>query len=42
MRKGDEVVLNLPHCSFRRVGPVNLWGHKLHRQPLREKLLSAL
>ena len=39
---GDEVVLCCPHRFLCRVGPVHLWGNKLHRQPLREKILSAL
>jgi hypothetical protein len=40
--QGNEVGFSRPHCSLRRIGPVNLWGHKLHSQPLREKVLSAL
>jgi hypothetical protein len=38
--QGDEVIFSRPHCSLRRNGPVNLWGHKLHRQPLRGKVLA--
>jgi hypothetical protein len=41
-QQSDEVVFGRPHCSLCRVGFVNLRGHKLHRQPLQEKMLSAL
>jgi hypothetical protein len=40
--QSDEVVLCHHHCSLCRVGPLYLWGHKLHGQLLREKILSAL
>ncbi len=39
---GDEVVFGRPHGLLCRVGPMHLWGNKLHRQPLQEKILSAL
>jgi hypothetical protein len=38
----DEMVFACPYCPLCRVGSVGLWGHKRHRQPLREKVLSAL
>jgi hypothetical protein len=38
----DEVVFGRPYCPLCRVGSVNWWEHKMHRQPLREKILSAL
>jgi hypothetical protein len=38
----DEVVFACPYCPLCRVGSVGLWGHKRHRQPLREKVPSAL
>ena len=39
---GEKMVFAGPHGLLCRVGPVNLWGHKFDRQPLREKILSAL
>jgi hypothetical protein len=39
---GDEMVFACPYCPLCRVGSVSLWGHKRHRHPLREKVLSAL
>ena len=39
---GEKMVFSGPHGLLCRVGPVNLWGHKFDRQPLREKILSAL
>ncbi len=38
---GDEVGFACPYCPLCRVGSVDLWGYKCHRQPLREKILSA-
>jgi hypothetical protein len=38
----DEVVFGRPYCPLCRVGSVNLWGHKLRRQPWQEKILYAL
>ncbi len=38
----DEVVFACSYCPLCRVGSVGLWGHKCHRQPLREKVLLAL
>jgi hypothetical protein len=38
----DEMVFACPYCPLCRVGSVDLWGHKRHRQLLREKVLSAL
>ncbi len=38
----DEVVFAFPYCPLCRIGSVGLWGRKRHRQPLREKVLSAL
>jgi hypothetical protein len=37
----DEVIFSCPYCPLCRVGSVGLWGHKRHRQLLREKVLSA-
>ncbi len=39
---GDKVVFARPYCPLCRVGSVDLWGYQCHRQPLREKILSAL
>ena len=38
----DEMVFACSYCPLCRVGSLGLWGHKLHRQLLREKVLSAL
>ncbi len=38
----DEMVFACSYCPLCRVGSLGLWGHKRHRQPLREKVLSAL
>ena len=38
----DKVIFSRPYCPLCRVGSVGLWGHKRHRQPLQEKVLSAL
>ena len=38
----DKVVFACPYCPLCRIGSVGLWGHKCHRQSLREKVLSAL
>jgi hypothetical protein len=39
---GDDVVFACPYSLLCRVGSVGLWWHKRHKQPLREKVLSAL
>ena len=39
---GNKVVFARPYCPLCRVASVNLWGYKCDRQPLREKILSAL
>jgi hypothetical protein len=32
----NEAVFACPYCPLCRVRSVSLWGHKHHRQPLRE------
>ncbi len=39
---GDEVIFGRPHYFSAGLDLVHLWENKFHRQPLREKILSAL